>query len=181
MKIFTTALLLFSTLIFTRCGEEGVGVNIGKEFPIEVPVELPDFPTPSGVNPPAFTLGDTYSISKVEAFQNEAVAEVVFNSIKYAIIGVDPDEQIGVEDMTLTITVGQSQIILPISDRFENGVLQNLDKSQPIPGIDGEKIAQILKDGGSIGADATFDFTTTPTSIEFQFVFYFDVVVKVRD
>jgi hypothetical protein len=182
MKITTTALLLLSLVIFTRCGEEGVGVNIGKEFPLEVPVDLPAFgPTPTGFNPPPFTLGDTYSIDKVDAFSNDEVAEIAFKSIKYGIIGVDANEDIGVSDLTLKITIGSTIITLPISSDFANGKLQNLPKSAAIPGIDGDQIAEILKNGGSIGADATFDFDTTPAAIDFKFVFYFDIVVKARD
>ncbi|MFY0599098.1 MAG: hypothetical protein JXR03_05470 [Cyclobacteriaceae bacterium] len=187
MRIFTTVLSLCVLVIFTNCGEEGVGFNIGKEFPLEIPVDLGTFPTTiPGVNPPEFSESASYDINKVDEFSGESIEEVVFNGVSYGITGVNESgesgENITVEDLSLVISYnGDVLATIDVASDLPTDKLANLS-AIPVTGLDADNLSQILKDGGEIDTEVTFDFGEVPGSgFDFNFVFYFDVIAKIRE
>ncbi|REE05736.1 hypothetical protein [Marinoscillum furvescens] len=167
------------------CGEEGIGFNVGKEFPVTIPIDAGDFPsTPFGGNPPAFTQSETYDLNDVNEFSDdlENLEEVLVNKVSYSISGVDSNEEIEVEELSIELSANGTDIgTLQITNRLPNNVLTDLPKGE-ISSLNKSELARVLKDGGTVNAEVTFDFAELPEgNFEFDFEFYFDVVVKIRD
>ncbi|MFY0605173.1 MAG: hypothetical protein JXR10_00565 [Cyclobacteriaceae bacterium] len=173
------------------CGEAGVGFNVGKEFPIEIPITFSDIPTglPDGfgkINPPAFEESVDYTLDKVEAFEGVDNAEVVINGFAYEIKGVEAakNENIEVESMSLVFSAdGNPFATIDIAadlstNSFDNIAKTALNETQ----YDKEALSSLLKSGGKIEGNVTFDFGELPSEdFDFQFVLYFDVLLEARD
>ena len=181
---------LVAALAFS-CGEAGVGFNVGKEFPIEIPITFNDIPTGipdilGKLNPPAFEETVDYTLDKVEAFDGVDNAEVVINGFAYEIKGVEAakNENIEVEAMSLVFSADGTpfatiDIAADLStNNFDNIAKTALNESQ----FDKEALSSLLENGGTIEGNVTFDFAELPSeNFDFQFVLYFDVLLEARD
>lgn len=190
-KLITIAVVAFSVF---SCGEAGLGFNIGKEFPLNMPVDfnnftgLPDVPG-FNYNPQAFEVEDSYKLDKVDAFSDDLdnLDEVIINKISYALSGVDPSDEIEVEEMTLElfkngISLGTITITDDLPGNATDGYqLSDISKNE-ITTLDLDELSSILKEGGEVGTKARFDFgELPPNDFAFDFTFHFDVIVKIRD
>lgn len=179
-RLFTVAIVAFSMY---SCGEAGLGFNIGKEFPLGIPFDIPSGSLPISIpgNPDGKTETESYSLSKVDAFSDDLdnVEDVVIEGLAYEISGVDNGENYALDEITIELKEGGTiigSITLPGSQ------LQNVPKTDVTSDFSLDELAQILRNKGTITSDVTFDFGEVPNDdISFNFSFYFDVVVKVRD
>lgn len=191
-------LLLIAVLAFFMfsCGEEGVGFNVKKEFPLELPIDLPvgssklvaDALNAAG-DPEPFTESDTYNLDKVEAFDMGSLDSVIVNSIKYELTGIENDEAFRVQTISIElfkndVSIGEFNLTDELPEDSENPdqyFLANIPQSE-IVGLDLDELASVLQEGGDITSTVTFDFGEFPDKdIDFDFTFYFDVLAKLRD
>jgi hypothetical protein len=183
MKITTTALLLLSLVVFTRCGTEGVGVNVGKVVPVKFPVALegindPRLPILGLTNPPAYELNESFQLSDITSQGGDAIESIVVNALQYKIEGVDSNENFQMENFSVTITrAGGAQIAQ--FDLFTGGTITNQPKTS-ITNYDSNALVEAMKAEEEINIKTVIDFAEIPSPIDFDFTFYFDVFVKVR-
>ncbi len=171
------------------CGDAGVGFNVGKEFPIAIPVEFSDIPEGipdflGKLNPPAFEESIDYSLDAVGTFDGVDNAEVVVNGFAYEITGIEAaqNENIEVEAMTLVFKTDQFTIAsIDIGSQFTGNTFNNLSK-RDVSNFNAAGLSELLENGGKIIGEVTFDFAEVPTqNFDFEFILYFDVLLKARD
>jgi len=182
-NLFFIAIIAF---LGFSCGNEGIGFNVEKEFPVTIPIQASDIPQPpfGSFDPPAFTESTTYKLDDVKAFSDytDYLNAVIIQNIYYSIDNVDASEEISVQSMSMTLTANGSTIgTLDVASDLPTGKLTNLSKTA-ITNLNTTILADVLKSGGTLNADVEFDFgETPPSSFDFDFVFYFDVLIKARD
>lgn len=190
MMKFTATLFLALSLIFMSCGEEGIGFNVSKEFPVDVPIDLPIPGNPLGglidVDPEATSFD--YDLSEVGGF-DDALGElndggdVVVNNLAYEITGVDADEELDLDELSISINLPSGAITIPLAQ----GTLSNLSKTDiPLTETQKASIVDELLNNERIDADVVFDLAELPADpndrvILFDFVIYFDVTLKARN
>lgn len=184
MRIFTTVLSLCILAVFSHCGDEGVGFNIGKEFPLDIPIEAPisDFNIPNGgapsdFNPPALpAFSESYDLNDVDDFQNDAIESVAFESLSYEISGVGTTEEVELDELSIETNIGT--LLSLTNQTLTNSSKQSLNLTQSQK----DQLADILDAGGTITTDLVFDFAEVPDEdLSFTYTLYFDTVVKIRD
>lgn len=177
------AIAVLAVCVFS-CGEAGLGFNIGKEFPLTIPVDLGYFPSIPVADPPEFTVNDSYDLDKVDAFSDDLdnLEEVIVNKISYELSGVETNEQLTIQAMTIELfSSGNSLGTIDITDQLTGTTLSNISKTE-VSDINVQALSSVLEEGGSIGTEVTFDFGEyPPNDFDFDFTFHFDVVVKIRD
>lgn len=170
---------LIAILAFS-CGDAGIGFNIRKEFPVEFPVEIPssELGIP-GINPPAVTREEVYSLSEAGFDDLEYLEEVVVNSLAYEITGVDAKDQIDLDAMKIEL-ISKNTTIAVID--ITSNQLQNVTKTTIGTASGLAALQSALDNQEDITARTTFDFAEIPANqIDFNFVLFFDVTIKVRD
>ena len=185
-------ILLALILATVSCGDAGIGFNIRKPVPIDVPVEIPipdrdDAAAINNllvVNPPSRTL--VYDISEIEAFESaldgiQGSESIVVNSLAYQFSGLDPEEEVDMDGMLISVTtLGETLDLLNVRRR-----LQNIDRT-PISLTDAEReaMAFALANGEAVTANMTFDLAEVPAavdSITFDYSLIFDITIRARD
>lgn len=185
--LFSIAIL---SLIAFSCGEAGIGFNIGKEFPVDIPIQaqISDFGVPVGVNPPALPpYSETYQLGDVGDFSDDLsnVEEVVFKNLSYEIDEVDPTEQIDIDEMRIDVILNNGTK-LTLFD-IPTDQLQNIEKTAIQ--LSDDELRQLKEslegtsgNNGEITSEITFDFGEVPSQdLDFIFRLHFDVLVKIRD
>ncbi len=181
MKLFTAILSLALLSAIVGCGDEGIGFNIGKEVPIDVPVDLP-VGDPRliglGLDPPPVSFTETYDLSEVASDSDlENLDEVLVNGVAYEISGVSTAEQVGLDEFSLVFsspsgTLGSISLTTP--------TLQDVAKTDA--NFDYTALTNALANKETITSEIVVDFATVPAEdILFDFTFYFDVIVKIRE
>ncbi|WP_258103701.1 hypothetical protein [Marinoscillum sp. MHG1-6] len=183
MRILTTVLSLCILLGLMSCGEEGVGFNIGKEIPVEFPVQLSGINDPKlpfvNVNPPAYTVSDTYNLSEVTG---DAAESVVLKKISYEVSNVDAGEAYQMDEVSVTIRDQTTASDIGTFFIFLNEPLANKSYTQiDSTAISYTALEQALLEEHTLEVSSTFDFQELGGSVDFDFTFYFDVIAKVRD
>lgn len=176
-NLFSIALL---AILAFSCGDAGVGFNIGKEFPVEIPVEIPstELGIP-GVNPPAVTRSEEYSLEGAGYDDLDNLEAVVVKGLSYEITGVETKDQVKLDAMSITLKSGNGSTIATID--ISSNQLQNVSKTSIGDAAGLAALQSALDNQEDITAITTFDFQEIPgNQIDFNFVLYFDVVVKVR-
>lgn len=168
------------------CGEEGIGFNIGKEFPLDIPVDLPNG-TPKFVeqvpgDPGPVTFSDTYSLENVDEFSEDLdqLEDIILKNLAFEISGVDASEQFELDSINITL---KSEFGVTIAEiKVETPVLNNVAKTNIGDPAGLEALAQALDRKEDIESEVSFDFGEVPNEdINFDFTLYFDVVAKIRD
>lgn len=176
LSYFSIASLLFA------CGEAGIGFNISKNLPVEIPVQFSlatDFPLP-GINPPASpAVSDTYDLSSLGEDVNE-IPEVIINELSFEIDGISSAEEVALDDISIDLILSNGNRINLAAGltRLENRdlvvVLGNND-----PRLD--QLATTLFQDKELGFEIVFDFAEVPSNdLDFIYRLYFDVTAKVR-
>lgn len=185
MKLSTIVVALCILTVTYSCGDAPIGFNIGKVVPLDFPVELEGIndsklPIQGLANPPAYTLVETFELTDVTSEVN-AVEEILINSLEYKIEGVDASEDFQMDEFTILVRrAGINGAVIAELTLFENGdPIANVSR-QSITNFDGVELAAALRAEEEITTSAIVDFAEIPSPIEFEFTFYFDVVVKVR-
>ncbi len=178
-------------ILACSCGDAGVGFNVGKEFPIAIPIEFSDIPDgiPDGFgnfNPPAFEESVDYTLAKVDAFDGIDIGEVVVKGFAYEIRGIEAiaNENIEVEAMSLVFSANNNAFAtIDIASQFNGNIFENISKTALNENeFDADVLSGLLLQGGVIKGEVTFDFAEVPTTnFDFEFVLYFDVLLKARD
>lgn len=174
-SIAALALLAFS------CGEAGVGFNIGKEFPLVIPVEL-DAGATGGLpgDPPSITNTDTYSLEGAGFDDLENLEEVEVVGLAFEITGVSAAESFDLDGITIELETNFGNQIALIN--ITTPQLSNVAKTEISDASGLNALQQALDNEQDIISNVTFDFGEIPDEdIAIEFVLYFDVVVKIRD
>lgn len=187
-------ILLASTMAYS-CGEAGVGFDVTADFPVTAPIEIPIpanpfHPTIENVDPDATILD--YSLEDVGAFSN-ALDElgnagidedaIEINGMAFEILGVDSDEMLAIDELTLNITVGSTVISIPIAENM----LANKSKTDiALTSSESSSLLAQLRNSGNISSEIVVDLGNIDTSdqdrvIGFDFKLYFDVLLKARN
>lgn len=181
-NLFSIAVL---ALLAISCGDAGVGFNIGKEFPVEIPVDIPaaelgDVNIP-GINPPPVTREEEYSLEGAGYDDLNNLEEVLVKGLAYEISGVESNEQVNLDQLTITLENQFGTTIAEID--ITSSQLSNVSKTSIGNAAGLNALKQALDNQEDIVVITTFDFAEIPSSgnIDFDFTLYFDVVAKVRD
>lgn len=178
ISIAALAFLAFS------CGEAGVGFNIGKEFPVSIPVDLPNG-TPELIgtipgDPPPVKRSEEYSLAGAGYNDLDALDAVVVNGLSFEITGVDASEQFELDAIEIDLIAQSGSVIAQIS--VTTPQLSNVTKTSIADAAGLAALESALANQEDITADVSFDFGEVPNEdVNFEFVLYFDVVAKVRD
>jgi len=179
--------------VIYSCGDAGIGFNVGKEFPVEVPLDIPIPGNPLGgtgllvdVDPDAETF--KYDLNEVGAFDGaldglDDVGSIIVNGIAFEINGVDPDEELDLDELRLDINLPSGVLSFQLS----TGDLTNLPKTS-IALTDAQKqsIVDELFRAKNIDSEVVIDFGSIPSDTEdrtvtLDFTAYFDILLKARD
>lgn len=172
-------LLLLGTI---ACGDAGIGFNITRKIAVDFNVSVTGNDPSIETDRPEFNR--PFRLTDVGAFEDVlsdlADADgVVINSITYSISEVSPDEEVSLDQITLSVaSVSAEQInVLGIT-----GTLQNTPETTAgVSAADTETIQEILKNFKEVDNRLTFDFAEVPTSdLDFIFTLYYDVTLRVR-
>ncbi|WP_421876247.1 hypothetical protein [Marinoscillum sp.] len=179
-----TLLIGIAAIFLASCGEEGIGFNAQKEFPLEIPVELPSGSLPISLpgDPGPVTREDEYSLSDVDAFSGDldALEEVIVNGLSYEITEVDANEEFDLDNITIELTdpFGNRIALIDIS----TPTLTNISKTELSNTAGLAELEQALDQREDITSTVSFDFAEIPDQdVNFNFVLYFDVTAKIRD
>lgn len=185
--LFSIAVL---SLFAFSCGEAGIGFNIGKEFPVDIPVEaeITDFGVPVGFNPPALPpYNATYELGDVGDFSEDIdnVDEVIFNKLSYQIDNVETSEEIDIDEMRIDVILDngtQLTLFNLVNDQLSNTEITEIELSADELQQLKESLEGTGGTNGSISSEIIFDFAEVPNQdLDFIFRLYFDVTVKIRD
>ena len=186
-KIIAFAFLM--PLLFA-CGEEGLTFNLSTDFatpPASFNVPIPTLPDglpdigALDADPPSESI--SYSLGSVDAFSGDLdqLGGVLINSLAYEISGIEGAEQnILLDEFSIEMVLGPNRFtLLSIMD----GPLANVPKSDiQITESQKQEISDYLFSGQELGAEIVFDLQEIPTgltSLNMDFVMYFDVTVKI--
>ncbi len=184
MRILTTVLSLCVLTVLVNCGTEEVGFNIGQVVPVEFPVELTGIndtklPIQGLVNPPAYTISETFELSDVTS-DGSLVSEVVVNGLAYKIEGVDSGEDFQMDQLRLVVTDG-STVILDLTVFQSGQPIANVSKLELNSSqFNSAALTAALEAERTVSVTTTVDFAEIPSPIKFDYTFFFDVVAKVR-
>lgn len=190
MKKFIFSLVVPAMLLLTNCGEEGLGFNVAKEVSAGIPVELPFSSIPYipgnldpfwqnlNFNPDGYTESTEYDLSEMVSSDDlDFLDEVIVNAISYEIAGLSAEEEVDLDEIRITytnLTNNQSLGSITLLNRLEN-------TPKTVAALNYAGISQALAQKATIRAEFYIDFATLPSNdIDFDFVFYFDVLAKIR-
>lgn len=183
MKLFTAILSLALLSVIVGCGDEGIGFNIGKEVPATIPVDLP-FSNPGnlpvGFNPDAYTEETEFNLTDIASEDDlDNLDGIVINAISYDLTGITSGEDVQVDNFSLSFRT-EGGILLATIPIATNAPLANISKSEA--DFNQAGLQSALENNETIISEFTIDFQTVPNNdIDFDFTFYFDVVVKIRE
>ncbi len=187
--------ILVLTLTFS-CGEEGIGFNVSKEFPVDVPISI-DIPDPDvdpgaldlindllNVNPPSETID--YNLNEVGAFDDALDGlgdeeSIQVNGLFYEILDVSANEEVNLDELSITVNIAGSDLtLLDITSR-----LTNVEKTAiSLTEAQRSSIIGELRQSERISSSVVFDLSEIPadnSDLEFTFRMYFDVTLRARD
>ena len=188
------AWVLAVPLLFAGCGDEGIGFNVRKDFGVVTPVviDLPDISVPEelrdflDINPPSENFN--YNLNEVGAFDDaleddlDDLGSIEVNELAYEVTGIDTNEQVPLDELSISLTLaGQPVQILSADGSLANQARRVIELTE----AQRQSIIDELFNSEEVNIDVVFDLseipTNTPPSLEFDFVFYFDVTLKARD
>ena len=195
-NFFYLTFLSVFTFTLVSCGEAGIGFNVTKEVPVDVPIFI-DIPDPEvdanatalindllNVNPPSESFN--YNLNEVGAFDDalEDIGDeesIVVNAIFYEVTGVDESEEVLLNELSVTVTIAGEPLTL-LSFRAQ---LSDTEK-RPISLTEAQKESIIaeLRSSEEINSEVIFDLSELPSSsedINFDFRMYFDLTLRARD
>ena len=195
-NFFYLTFLSVITFTLVSCGEAGIGFNVTKEVPVDVPIFI-DIPDPEvdanatalindllNVNPPSESFN--YNLNEVGAFDDalEDIGDeesIVVNAIFYEVTGVDESEEVLLDELSVTVTIAGEPLTL-LSFRAQ---LSDTEK-RPISLTEAQKESIIaeLRSSEEINSEVIFDLSELPSSsedINFDFRMYFDLTLRARD
>ena len=195
-NFFYLTFLSVFTFTLVSCGEAGIGFNVTKEVPVDVPIFI-DIPDPEvdanatalindllNVNPPSESFN--YNLNEVGAFDDalEDIGDeesIVVNAIFYEVTGVDESEEVLLDELSVTVTIAGEPLTL-LSFRAQ---LSDTEK-RPISLTEAQKESIIaeLRSSEEINSEVIFDLSELPSSsedINFDFRMYFDLTLRARD
>lgn len=189
MKLFTAILSLVLLSAIVGCGDEGIGFNIGKEVSAPIPVDLPfssvpyvpdqvgDYWDQINFNPDGYTETTEYNLSEfVSEDDLDALDAVLINRISYEIAGLDANEEVDLDELTISYSIKETGLDL---GSISLARLENVAKTTS--NINSAALSEALFSNQTVIAQSYIDFAALPSGdIEFEFKFYFDVVAKIR-
>ena len=174
--IAVAGLFLFS------CGEEGVGFNARKEVGVESELSIPSAPI-AGLPTPRREESISFDLEDVSS-DLEGLDEVILNDIYYKITGIEPEEELPVQEFTVTLSTASGDITFLDLDRLENTsnasnddkIRVNLSQSELL------SLQNQIFNVRNLDGTIILDLQTFPTDdLEFSITTYFDVTAKIRD
>ncbi len=187
----TCLFLLLATQIVS-CGEEGIGFNVRKDFPVDVPI-LIEVPDPGdtdqiddllNVNPPSETF--TYDLNQVGAFDDaleglQGQDNIILHGVFYEVTGVDATEEVGLDQLEISVEVaGSDLVLLDIRTTLTNVPRTSISLSD----AQRSAIVEELFRSDRINSQVVFDLSELPANnndLTFNYLMYFDVELKARD
>lgn len=190
-KLQRGAILAFCALLLFGCGDAGIGFNVSKEFPVEVPItiEIPTVPSEIAdlldVNPPSEAFN--YNLNEVGAFDDAldglggSADNIIVNELSYEITEISAAEEAPLDELTISVNIGGA----PLEIFRQTDQLTNQSKT-PITLTEAQRssIVNELFNSDRVDATVVFDLSDIPSSGEdlvFNFTLYFDVTLRARD
>ncbi|MFT6882328.1 MAG: hypothetical protein ACI83W_001396 [Marinoscillum sp.] len=175
--IAALAILAFS------CGEAGIQTNVGKEVSVETPFTIPgppvNIPLPN-YNPPAISSNEEFDLEDVTSSIDD-LGEVLINSISYEITGIDPSEEVAIDELSAVIALsGASDLeIFNISGTLKNTTSKQILTLTP---AQKESLQDQLFNQKKIDFSVLVDLNEVPdqAGVSMTFIFYFDATVKIE-
>lgn len=184
------ALLIFIGSMFFACGEAGVGFNVQKEFPVEVPIDIviPGNPLGGFVNVDPDPTAFNYDLNSVGAFSDalsglDDLGSIVVNGMSYEIVDVQ-NANVDIEDLSISVDIAGSKLV--ILD-IQGTTLANLPKTDiTLTDLQKNNLVNELFNAKIINSEVIFDLgsvpaTTEDQNINFNFRVYFDITLKARN
>lgn len=187
-------LVLLATTMIYSCGEAGIGFDVTADYPITAPIEIPIpanpfHPTLENVNPDVTVIN--YSLGDVDAFAdaldelgNAGIDEnaIALNGLAFEILGVESDEMLPLDELSINITLGATVLNIPIA---ENTLANKSKTAIVLSSSEQSSLLDQLRNSGNVNSEIVIDIGEIPTSdsdriIDLDFKLYFDVLLKVR-
>jgi hypothetical protein len=160
-----------------------IGFNVGKEFPVELPVQF-DATFVAGIpgfNPPPVEA--PYDLNSVpgfgDALEDPENVTIVFESMSYEITDVSTAEEFAIDAILFSVEIqnGPTLDLVSLSDRLTN--VPKTDMGLTTSELD--QLRQALASDDGFTTSVTFDFAEAPTTnIDINVRIYVDVTLEVR-
>jgi hypothetical protein len=183
-------LAAFIGAISFSCGDAGIGFNVAKEFPIDVPIDLPipgnPFPGVIDIDPDASSF--QYDLTEIGAFDDaldglDDLGAIIVNGISFEVNGVDPEEELDLDELRLDIILPSGTLTFPlITGKLENKPKTSITLTQ----AQKESIVEELFNAKEISSEVVFDLGSIPTdpedrTVSIDFTAHFDILLKARN
>ncbi|MEQ8471933.1 MAG: hypothetical protein RIC35_12150 [Marinoscillum sp.] len=175
-QLFCIALL---GAIFYSCGEEGIGFNARKEVGVESPMEVPSVPV-NILDAPEQRQDISFNLEDVTS-DLDFLDEIELNGISYEITGIDPNEELDIDELTVTISTssGDIEFLSLTSLANTNGKIALSLSASELLQLENQIFSSTEKE---LNGEILLDLIDFPEEdLEFTITTYFDVTAKIRD
>lgn len=163
--------------IFYSCGEEGIGFNAQKVVGVDSQMEIPSVPL-NVLDAPEQRQEISFDLEDVTG-ELDFLDEVELNGISYEISGIEADEELDIDELTVTLSTasGDIQFMRLTSLANTNGKVNISLSSSELNSLEDQMFSRNELDG-----EVLLDLIEFPEEdLEFTITTYFDVTAKIRD